>query len=231
MSTTVSVTVYGDFATFTRSDSRLDTVSYLFPTVSAATGILHSIYAKKDEFYYEVKEIRILKPISGQVAIMTNGIKKKGIFKNGTVEPIDANKERTQRITSYLTDVAYTIVAEIHVRDEWLPEVPRAVKEKRIVAQFNHRVKHGKCFQQPYFGKRECMCFFRETNEDDIPYPITLDNLGVMLYSIFDPKGTEPLNTDTKHPSGKTCISYFKPTVINGVVSIPPHDSDEVLKV
>ena len=59
----VEVTVWGKFACFTRSDARLNRISYDVPTPSACRGILEAIYCKPKEFWYEISEIRVLKPI------------------------------------------------------------------------------------------------------------------------------------------------------------------------
>ena len=102
------VTVWGQFACFTRSDARLNRISYDVPTPSACRGILEAIYCKPDEFWYEITEIRVLKPIR-HIDVKKNEVKSKMLVKNGKIDPINVDEKRTQRMTSYLADVKYTI--------------------------------------------------------------------------------------------------------------------------
>ena len=59
----VCVDVWGDFAMFTRPDSKVERVTYPVPTPSACRGILNAIYSKPNEFYYEVTQIDVMHPI------------------------------------------------------------------------------------------------------------------------------------------------------------------------
>ena len=230
MNNTVEVVVYGNTGCFTMTETKIDRVSYPAITPSAARGVLCAIYFKPSEFWYEIEGIDVLKPIR-YMSVKSNEVKVKARMKNGTIEPIDVNKERTQRTTVYLVDVAYKITARMHVRDTFMPGVPVESKTKKVTEEFKRRVKGGKCFWQPYLGLRECMCFFRPPEEDDIPIKESSD-FGIMLYDIFDPRNTIPLNTDKK--AKVTCVpspSYFNANMINGHIHVPPYKSNEVFKV
>lgn len=221
------VTVWGKFACFTRSDARLNRISYDVPTPSACRGILEAIYCKPKEFWYEISEIRVLKPIR-HIDIKKNEVKSKISVAGGKINPIDVNEKRTQRMTSYLADVKYTICANIHVRDSFLPDVQMCDKEKKIRTEFNKRVTKGKCFYQPYLGTRECMCFFKKADpEDGTPVKVNKD-LGIMLYDIFDPESIEPLDTSKKESS--VFVTYYHPVMIDGVITVPGFDSGEIFK-
>ena len=222
------VTVWGQFACFTRSDARLNRISYDVPTPSACRGILEAIYCKPDEFWYEITEIRVLKPIR-HIDVKKNEVKSKMLVKNGKIDPINVDEKRTQRMTSYLADVKYTICVNIHVRDSFLPGVPMQDKEKKIGAEFTKRVTKGKCFYQPYLGTRECMCFFAPADhEDDKPIPEDRD-LGIMLYDIFNPENTVPLDTGKKDES-PVSVTYYHPVMVGGVITVPEYSSKEVIK-
>ena len=227
----VEVTVWGPFACFTRSDARLDRISYDAPTPSACRGILEAIYCKPIEFWYEITGIDVLRPIR-HINIRRNEVKKK-IPAKGGIDYIDTNKERTQRGTSYLRDVAYTIRACIHVRKSYLPDIPIENREKKILTEFNKRVTGGKNFYQPYMGLRECICYYRPKEETDIPIQEDRD-LGFMLYDIFDPESITPLDTSQspslKNQESPVCISYFHPVMKKGRITVPPYNSREVLK-
>jgi len=226
----VSIKVWGDFALFTRSDSKIDRVSYPVPTPSACRGILEAIYCKPIEFWYEITKISILKPIT-YIDIMKNEVSKKGSYRKNTVEPIDVNKNRTQRHNWYLRDVAYIIEADIHVRDTYLPNIPMYKKEKDIKSEFLRRVTKGKQFTQPYLGTSECMCFYELPDRTEKPLKELDDiNLGIVLYDIFDPQNITPLNTEKGKYHNSVKVSYYRPKIINGTINVPRYNSDEVFK-
>jgi len=230
---TVAIKVWGDFACFTRSESKINRVSYDVPTPSACRGVLEAIYCKPLEFWYEITKIKVLNPIR-QIGVLKNEITKKTDPNPKTMKPIVINNDtRTQRYTYYLRDVAYIIEANVHVRESYRPDIPMYEKERKINTEFEKRVRKGKCFSQPYFGLKECMCFFEEPDGDEKPIDETR-HLGVMLYDIFDPSSQEPLNTSRKKKENNVARvvkpSYFVSEMINGVVDVPLYNSDEVVK-
>lgn len=219
----ISVDVYGDFACFTQPDAKIERVSYDIITPSAARGILNAIYMKPNEFFYEIRQIEVMKPIK-RISMKRNEVKVKASYKKGEILPIDTIKERTQRTTIYLKDVYYRIHADIHVRDDL--HNPR-VNRKGIISQFNHRIKKGKCFFQPYLGLSECVSDFLEPDETMQPLNISKD-CGIMLYDVFDIDDNVPLSTDEKAPSGHTNIRFYHPYMINGIVNVPEYNSREL---
>jgi CRISPR-associated protein Cas5d len=58
----LEVYVWGKFACFTRPEMKVERVSYEVMTPSAARGVLESIFWKP-EFYWQIREIQVLKPI------------------------------------------------------------------------------------------------------------------------------------------------------------------------
>ena len=222
----VCVDVWGDFAMFTRPDSKVERVTYPVPTPSACRGILNAIYSKPIEFYYEIRQIDIMKPIK-YITIKKNEVKTKAdnskIYTSGYF--IDTQKNRTQRMNLYLKDVYYRIHAMIVIRDD----APENINLPRIVAQFNRRVSGGKCFFQPALGTRECMCFFSEPDFTVKPIDIS-EHIGVMLYDVFDIRNNTPLNTkkDSKEKGGVS-ISFFNADIKHGVIRVPAYGSDELL--
>ncbi len=59
----VTITVWGDFALFSRPEGKVERITYPVPTPSAVRGILTSIYAKPAEFYWQVQRIEVLNKI------------------------------------------------------------------------------------------------------------------------------------------------------------------------
>ncbi|HLZ22738.1 MAG TPA: type I-C CRISPR-associated protein Cas5c, partial [Ktedonobacterales bacterium] len=58
----VELKVWGEYACFTRPEMKVERVSYEVMTPSAARGILEAIFWKP-EFQWQVREIRVLKPV------------------------------------------------------------------------------------------------------------------------------------------------------------------------
>lgn len=223
MSKEIVVDVWGDFACFTQSDAKVERVTYDAPTPSACRGILSAIYCKPKEFYYEITQIEVMKPIR-HMNVRRNEVKKKV---NDKMEPLNVDEIHTQRGTVYLRDVYYRIYAKIHRRKDLLDE---HVNEEGLKRQFDNRVKHGKCFYQPYLGQKECICFFSPVDETKMPISESLD-LGITLYDIFDIRDNIPLDTSKKNASGHIAVSYYHPYMIAGVIKVPEYESKEVFRI
>lgn len=225
----VVVDVWGDFAQFTRPDSKVERMTYNFPTPSACRGILNAIYSKPVEFYYEITQIDIMNPIR-TISLKRNEIQdvanpSKVYDSDYQINP---DKCRTQRMCTYLTDVYYRIHAKIIKRDD----ASDGINIKSLESQFNKRVKNGKCFFQPALGTRECVCYFSFPDNSRVPIHVDAD-FGVTLYDVFDIRNNVPLDTRKKAQSaGKTCkpmVSFFDAKMRDGIIKVPSWDSDELL--
>lgn len=228
--------VYGDFACFTRPEMSVERFSYPVITPSAARGIFDAIYCKPQQFRWQVTRVEILKP-PNYIALRRNEVKDKvnpksiaKWMRGEDVTPIWADgdknllgtdmKGRTQRQTMALKNVAYRLHAEIR---------PWPGYENKLQAyenQFRRRAVHGKCVWQPYFGCREFPAFF-ELVEPEQEAPQTADytqDLGLMLYDVFD-LSRPGKNTDAPF------ISLFRARVEQGVLWVPPFESDEVVRL
>lgn len=193
---TVSVKVSAPFACFTRPEAKVERVSYLCMTPSAARGVLESIMWKP-EFVWIVHTIRVLKPIRF-ASIRRNEIQDtvpvrgpSGVFKwmqdGSTYSPYytDSRGRRSpygdngvQRNTLALRDVSYVITAvpTLTIKAHLPRKQPLDVDEpagpdtvEKYVAMFARRVKKGQCFQQPYLGLREFAAGFDVVVDDDLP--------------------------------------------------------------
>jgi CRISPR-associated protein Cas5d len=227
--------VWGDFACFTRPDMKVERYSYPCPTPSAARGIFEAIYFKP-QFRWQVTRIELLSPPS-LIALRRNEVKdrlnpaavQKWMTGKEQVEPLWADadsgilgtdqKGRTQRQTMALRNPRYRLAARI---------VPRLGQESQCRAydeQFVRRASQGKCFYQPALGCREFVAFFRYlASLDGEPAPISYSqDLGQMLYDVFD-------LCRTNDRDAQPFISLFHATIVNGVLEVPPFESDDVLK-
>lgn len=192
----VSVKVSAPLACFTRPEAKVERVSYLCMTPSAARGVLESILWKP-EFIWVVHSISVLKPIRF-ASIRRNEIQDTipirgpaGVFKwmkdNSTYTPYytDSRGRKSphgdngvQRNTLALRDVSYVIAAELRLTPKaFLPSTklldldeaagPNTVE--KYVAMFTRRVRKGQCFQQPYLGLREFVAAFDVVRAEDKP--------------------------------------------------------------
>ncbi|KKM12694.1 hypothetical protein SY88_02155 [Clostridiales bacterium PH28_bin88] len=230
---TFVVEVWGDFACFTRPEAKVERLSYPVMTPSAARGILDAIHAKPLEFSWRVEKIEVLKPIQF-IALRRNEVKDKiseraalaAARNGGEFEPIvvDATRElsgtdakgRTQRQTIALKDVHYRIHAHIQ---------PRPGFEGRLKAleeQAQRRISKGKCFYQPYLGCREFAAYFALAGGEARPAAENID-IGWMLYDVFN---LDEVVIDTAAP----LISLFKAQLVDGVLEVPPWESEMVKK-
>lgn len=228
----LSIEVWGDFACFSRPESKVERLTYPVITPSAARGILSAVYSKPVEFYWQVVRIEVLKPIRylsfKRNEVINSKIGRKmdePIFVDETkVNQKDENgkdkkigsEHRTQRQTVVLKDVRYRITARIVPRKNFMGTVTQ------LYEQALRRIKGGKCFFQPSLGMREFVCYFSEPT-DMQPIEANAD-LGIMLYDVFD------LNKFEVTPKAEPFVSVFHAKLENGVLEVPEYDSELVLK-
>ena len=209
------IEVWGSLAMFTDPQTKVCPTSYRAPTPSAMRGLLNCIYNKPIEFYYQINKIEVLKPIKYQ-NVMTNGLMAETPLKQTDVRDL-----RTQFNASYLKDVRYRVWFEIIMRKD--TNLDSHVSLQGILNQFDERIERGAFFRAPSLGRKECVCFFDKPNFDHKPIEAT-ETLGMMLYDVFD---------FTKYtPENKTKIrrSWFNAIMNNGVINVPPIESDLVIK-
>jgi CRISPR-associated protein Cas5d len=235
--------VWGDFACFSRAETKVERFSYPIPTPSAARGIFDSIFSKpsrdptRAQFRWQVTRIEILKE-PRYIALRRNEVKEKmpsprtiAQWMNGAAEPepilADADKSitgsdqkgRTQRQTMALAGAHYRIHGQVRPFPGWEDHL------QALEGQFRQRAARGKCFQQPYLGCREFPAYFRliEPHEDVQPPLDWNADLGLMLYDVFDL--SQP-GTPDSDPS----ISLFHACVQSGVLEVPEYESPAVFR-
>ena len=209
----IQMEVWGDFACFSRPESKVERLTYPVMTPSAARGILSAVYSKPPEFYWQVKRIEVLKPIR-YLSFKRNEVINSKLGKKP--KPMLVEDDRTQRQTVVLKDVRYRITAEIKPQKDYKGTV------SQLYEQAQRRIKGGKCFFQPSLGMREFVCYFGEPT-DAQPIPDTLD-LGIMLYDVFD------LHKYEVTPKAEPFVTVFEAKLENGVLDVPYFDSELVLK-
>ena len=209
----ITLEVWGDFACFSRPESKVERLTYPVMTPSAARGVLSAIYSKPPEFYWQVRKIEVLKPIRYH-SFKRNEVINSKLGKNP--KPMLVEDDRTQRQTIVLKNVHYRITAEIKPQPRFEGSIQQLYK------QAERRIRSGKCFFQPSFGLREFICYFGEPT-DARPISDCMD-IGIMLYDVFD------LHKYGVTPKAEPYVSVFHAELKNGVLDVPDFDSDAVLK-
>lgn len=239
--TTHTLEVWGDLACFTRPEMKVERFSYPVITPSAARGIFDAIYwdGKREGsrirpyFHWQITRVEVLE-MPRYIALRRNEVKgivpgtaklNKWIAGTETPEPLwaDGNDEttgRTQRQTMALKNVRYRLHARI---------VPKSGNDpSKLNACFVRRAKHGKCFQQPYFGCREFPAFFEYIEDPQAQPAIPISetkNYGLMLYDVFD------LSREVIDDKDKPSISLFEAKLLNGVMEVPAYSDSAVKKL
>lgn len=212
------ITVWGDFACWTRPESKVERLSYPVPTPSGIRGLLASIYSKPKEFYWQVKKIEVLRPIRF-TSFRRNEVKSKLYYNksNPLSTCIDIEEDRTQRQSVVLKDVRYRITAEMVLRDGF----PGTAEQ--IYSQFERRVRRGQNFLQPSMGTREFAAYYEWGDLGETPIDESME-LGLMVYDVFD------LHKWEVGKKAEPYVSLFEAKMERGVINVPVYDSPLVLK-
>ena len=254
-----TIDVWGDFACFSRPELSVERFSYPCPTPGAARGIFESIYFKP-QFRWQIDRIELLNSpayIGLRRNEVKDKVSEAAVKKwmAGIEEPeplfADADKSltrsdfkgRTQRQTMALRNPRFRLTARISPRPGF------AAEQKSYDEQFRRRATQGKCFAQPCMGNKEFVAFFEYLGES-VPRtpPIAYSqDLGYMVYDVFDlgddnyyhrdtetqalqldKKSKEPVRREWKTVAPS--IAVFRAKIEQGVLTVPPYESDLVLK-
>lgn len=214
----VVLTIWGDFALWSRPECKVERLSYPAPTPSGIRGVLASIYSKPNEFYWQVKKIEVLNPIQ-YASFRRNEVKSKLSYNksNPLSACISIEDDRTQRQSVVLKDVRYRITAEMVLRPEF-PGTPQ-----QLYNQFERRVRRGQNFLQPSMGTREFPAYYEWGNWGEAPIAETMD-IGWMVYDVFD------LHKWEVGKKVEPAVSLFHAKLESGVLLVPDYDSPLVKK-
>lgn len=221
----IKLHIWGDYACFTRPEMKVERVSYDVITPSAARGILDAIHWKP-AIRWVIDKIHVLHPVRfesirrNEVSSKISTNKIKTAMRNRSAHDLylvaDDSKERQQRASTILRNVAYIIEAHFELTN-LATEEDNVGKHLDI---FNRRARKGQCFQQPCMGVREFPAYF-SLIEPEKPLPesgLTQEqknrDLGWMLHDIDFANGMTP--------------HFFKAELKDGVITVPDFYSDEV---
>ena len=189
----VKLLVSGDWACFTRPETKAERVSYDIITPSAARGILDAIHWKP-AITWVIDRIHVLNPIRFQsfrrneVGAKISAATAGRAMRAGTVAGLGLAVEdnRQQRAATLLRRVAYVIEAHFVLTDRAGDEDTEA----KHLAMFNRRAAAGQCFHRPCLGTREFPAEFELLPPGTPVPPTTLPpdqrdrDLGWMLHDI-----------------------------------------------
>jgi CRISPR-associated protein Cas5d len=195
MSYGVRLRVWGERACFTRPEMKVERVSYDVMTPSAARGILEAIHWKP-AIRWVVDRIHVLKPIRFQsfrrneVGAKISVVAAERAMRAGSIAGlglvVEDKRNRQQRATTLLVDVAYVIEAHFDLTDRAKEDDTPA----KHISMFNRRAAAGQCFHRPCLGTREFAADFALLAEDaaspssELPVAQRNRDLGWMLYDI-----------------------------------------------
>lgn len=216
----IQLSVWGDFACFSRSEMKVERVTYDAITPSAARGIVESIYWKP-EIRWRITRVHVLNPIRftslrrNEVGCKIPAGSASTAMKTGRGHlGLYVEEERQQRAATILRDVAYVIEAQFDV-------VSGENNVGKHLDQFNRRARDGRCFQRPYLGCREFPADFALIEEGE-PLPPVHDSLkgerdlGYMLHDIDFKDDMTP--------------HFFRAIMRDGVIDVPPFKSRGALR-
>jgi len=199
---------------------KVERVSYDVMTPSAARGILEAIHWKP-AIRWIIDEIHVLSPIRFQsirrneVGSKISAANAKRAMNRGDVGGLQllVDEDRQQRASTVLVKPAYAIVAHF----ELTPKAGPDDHEGKHLDIFNRRAARGQCFHQPCLGTREFAANF-ELIPPDAPLPQAIPetrDLGFMLW-------------DIDHQAKDRPSMFFRATLDNGVLKVPPPSSPEI---
>lgn len=216
----IQVEVWGGYALFSRPEFKVEHVSYDCMTPSAARGLLESIYWHPG-LRWVIDRIHVCAPIRftnirrNEVKDTISARRVKTVMERGSGELYLAAPESIQqRAAMVLRDVHYVIDAHFDMtRNAALSDNPGKFQD--IIKR---RLERGQCYSMPYFGTREFPARFRRCTELP-PCPEELKGTRDLGWMLWDMDFSNPKNITPK---------FFRAQLVNGVMTVPPPDSEEV---
>ncbi len=217
--------VWGPMACFTRPELKVERVSYDVITPSAVRAIFEAVFWKP-AIRWQVTKIEVLNPTKW------TSVRRNEVGAVASKSPIFIEEKRQQKNTLMLQDVHYRLWAKMI----FIPKRSRKNEEPSLFdahehhdenpgkynAMFERRARKGQCFNQPYLGTRECAASFRyiEPEKEELTPPISESrDLGIMLFDM-----------DFEGNLNNPDAMFYHVKMENGIIIVPPKDSEEVLR-
>lgn len=216
----VLVEVWGDYACFSRPEMKVERVSYDVMTPSAARGLIEAIYWHPG-MKWVIDRIYVCSPIRF-TNIRRNEVKDtisirnaKTVMEHGGELYLATPESIQQRAAMVLRDVHYVIEAHFEMTTR-ANATDNPGKFQEIMCR---RLEKGQFYHQPCFGVREFPANFRPCHHlPDCPEELLGEkDLGWML-----------LDMDYRDKENIT-PKFFRATLRNGVLEVPPMYAQEVM--
>ena len=220
MSFGFTIRVQGDYALFTRTEMKVERVSYDVPTPSAVRGIIEAVYWKP-AIRWVIDRIHVLNPIlftnirRNEVSDKVPFSTAKSLMQGNTNKDfyLDILTARQQRAAMILKDVDYVFEAHFEMVPKEAGPTDTVEKHYNIALR---RLRKGQHYTQPVLGTREFPAKVSLIeNRDEIPKSVLEgdQDLGWMLYDMdySDPENILPI--------------FFKAKMLDGII-----DLQDVLK-
>ena len=224
----VTIRVWGDYACFTRPEMKVERVSYPIMTPSAARGVLEAIFWEP-QMCYLIDQIAVVKKghwfgfrrneVSAVISIDSAKSWMRGKSAVKFIEAGGGAADAAQRNMLALADVEYLITAEVRLTKRAEPPKDNLGK---YLDEIRKRAARGKCFHRPALGCREFAADF-DLVDNPATVPLTKweqEDLGLMLYDVFDPDGREVATVESPHV--RPGAVFFRATIQNGVLDCHP---------
>lgn len=216
----VLVEVWGDYACFSRPEMKVERVSYDVMTPSAARGLIEAIYWHPG-MRWVIDRIYVCSPIRF-TNIRRNEVKDtisirnaKAVMERGGEFYLATPESIQQRAAMVLRDVHYVIEAHF----EMTTRANATDNPGKFQEIMRRRLEKGQFYHQPCFGVREFPANFRPCPQiPECPQELQGDkDLGWML-----------LDMDYRDKENIT-PKFFRATLRNGVLEVPPMYAQEVM--
>ena len=186
----IRLEVWGEYGLFSRSELKVERVSYDVITPSAARGIMESIFWHPG-LRYVIDKIYVLSNIQyanirrNEVKSKILSSKVKNAMQSGRIDDlyINTKEDIVQRAALVLKNPHYVIESHFDMTDK----ANASDNPGKFQDIIKRRISKGQCFHTPYFGCREFPVKYRLYDFDDVPtvYDEEVKDLGLMLYD-FD---------------------------------------------
>ena len=232
-----TIEFYGDYACFTRPETKVERYSYPCPTPSAARNMFDAIYWHPG-MYWQIDKIELLNKVA-YTTIRRNEVKGKisvtnvkvWMNNNKKIKPFYADATggdtgRTQRQTIAIVNPRYRITGQAILKKEYNGDKEQCIKDyAKCNAIFKRRAIKGSPYRQPFFGCKEFVAEYDYIEDfDNIQQPVdSTIKVGTMLYDVFD------LSKNTNNHSD-CYVTFFNAMIENGVLIVPPFNSTKVIK-
>lgn len=218
----IQVEVWGKYACFSRPEMKTERVSYDVMTPSAARGLLESIYWHPG-MKWVIDRIHVCRPIRftnirrNEVKDTISARKVKTVMEKGKGDlylSTAVDGTRQQRAAMVLKDVHYVIDAHFDLTEQVAPD-DNPGKFQSIIRR---RLERGQCYSMPYFGTREFPAHFQLCTALP-PCPEELKGVRDLGWMLLDLDYSD---------SQAITPRFFRASLKDGVMTVPPFDSEEV---